>query len=117
MQSPSSSKEFLSLILVLALCVNPWVRPAQASPQRNSGQGDINKDDPCTHLPDPTGSANGIARQCPAGGSSSGIAKGDFNGDRYADLAVGEPGASLGGQTAAGDVFIIYGSANGLTTT
>jgi hypothetical protein len=45
------------------------------------------------------------------------VAKGDFNGDGFADLAIGEPDADVGGKNAAGDVIVIYGSANGLTTT
>jgi hypothetical protein len=40
---------------------------------------------------------------------------GDFNGDGYADLAVGIPLESVGTLDKAGAVAIIYGSANGLT--
>jgi hypothetical protein len=59
-----------------------------------------------------------IMKKCPAGGSSSGIAKGDFNGDNFADLAVGIPDERTPSAVAgAGAVVIIYGSANGLTAT
>ena len=38
----------------------------------------------------------------------------NFNGDNYADLAVGVPGESVNGQDAAGAVNVLYGSASGL---
>jgi hypothetical protein len=41
--------------------------------------------------------------------------KPDFNGDGYADLVVGEPGASVNSGSANGQVRVIYGSANGLS--
>src|SRR5215510_6571331 len=59
---------------------------AEADSGNNPGQGDEHRADPCDHLPDPTGNANGIDKKCPAAGSSSGVAKGDFNGDGFADL-------------------------------
>lgn len=41
----------------------------------------------------------------------------DFNGDGYADLAVGVPGEDLGTTVDAGMVSVVYGSATGLTST
>jgi hypothetical protein len=41
----------------------------------------------------------------------------DFNGDGYADLAVGVPGESVGSVAGAGAVNVIYGSATGLDAT
>ncbi|MFF8656602.1 FG-GAP repeat protein [Streptomyces huasconensis] len=38
----------------------------------------------------------------------------DYNGDGYADLAVGVPGATVGGQAKAGYVNVVWGGANGL---
>jgi hypothetical protein len=38
----------------------------------------------------------------------------DFNGDGYADLAIGMPDAEVAGQANAGIVLTLYGSANGL---
>jgi len=94
MQFSPSLRTFLSFLLVLFLARNPLVRIAISAPQNsNSGQGDVNRADPCAHLPNPPGNANGIDQQCPAIGSSSGVSKGDFNGDGVADLAIGVPGA------------------------
>ena len=42
------------------------------------------------------------------------LATGDFNGDGFADLAVGAPGETIGAASRAGIVHILYGSANGL---
>lgn len=43
------------------------------------------------------------------------LASGDFNGDGYADLAVGVPFESVNGEDVAGSVNIIYGGPGGLT--
>ncbi|MFE7277394.1 VCBS repeat-containing protein [Streptomyces sp. NPDC057623] len=40
----------------------------------------------------------------------------DFNGDGYADLAVGAPGTTVNTQASAGSVSVLYGSASGLST-
>jgi len=39
---------------------------------------------------------------------------GDFNGDGFADLAIGSPGETVNGMVRAGAVNVIYGSANGI---
>lgn len=43
------------------------------------------------------------------------LAAGDFDGDGYADLAIGVPRAEIDGNAAAGAVTLLYGSSNGLT--
>src|SRR5581483_1330836 len=59
-----------------------------------------------------------LAKKCPQGGSSSGIAKADFNGDGFADLAIGVPDEDTPAEVEnSGAVIVIYGSANGLTAT
>ncbi|HEY1741458.1 MAG TPA: hypothetical protein VGI86_22280 [Acidimicrobiia bacterium] len=57
-------------------------------------------------------------------GASSGIddgfgfswTTGDFNGDGYDDLAIGAVGKTINGQSHAGAVVVLYGSASGLVT-
>jgi hypothetical protein len=44
------------------------------------------------------------------------LAPGDFNGDGFDDLAIGIPGEKLGGTPDTGLVYVLNGSANGLTT-
>ncbi|UFR02822.1 FG-GAP-like repeat-containing protein [Streptomyces sp. Go40/10] len=39
----------------------------------------------------------------------------DFNGDGYADLAIGAPNATVGGQARAGYVAVLYGGPHGLS--
>jgi len=43
--------------------------------------------------------------------------KSDFNGDGFADLAVGEPGRAVGGRGGAGALRVLYGTAAGLSST
>lgn len=44
------------------------------------------------------------------------LAAGDFNGDGYADLAIGAPGEAIGPVRNAGAVNVIYGSSSGLSS-
>lgn len=45
------------------------------------------------------------------------LAAGDFNGDGWADLAIGAPSEDLGGKQEAGIVHALYGSSAGITAT
>jgi hypothetical protein len=45
------------------------------------------------------------------------LAARDFNGDGFADLAIGAPGESINGKGSAGAVNVIYGSGSGLVAT
>ena len=44
------------------------------------------------------------------------LSAGDFDGTGYDDLAIGVPGADVGGNADAGAVIVFYGSATGLST-
>lgn len=59
--------------------------------------------------------ATAMAALVAAPAAVAAVARGDFNGDGAADLAVGAPGEDLGTLTDAGAVNVIYGSAGGLT--
>lgn len=72
--------------------------------------------DPCEQALTPQGNANGLHRRCEAIGTGGGAAKGDFNGDGFADLAIGVPHEDRGGVGGVGAVNVIYGSADGLTS-
>src|SRR5688572_32864306 len=63
--------------------------------QGENGQGDEHSDERCDHLPNPPGNAYGILKHCPVAGNSSGISRGDFNGDNVGDLAIGAPGEEV----------------------
>jgi len=65
----------------------------------------------------PQGKAYGLEAHCPPKGSSSGVAKADFNGDGFADLAISEPDAPVLGRARAGDVIVLRGGPSGLSAT
>ncbi|MFF2020635.1 integrin-like protein [Streptomyces sp. NPDC058171] len=50
----------------------------------------------------------------PASAAAPALPDGDFNGDGYADLAVGVPDGTVGGKAKAGYVNIVWGGRNGL---
>jgi hypothetical protein len=113
--TPLRAVLFVSLV-VLSVRQTTIVSTQELDQRGAPGQGDLQRADPCAHMPDPPGKAEGIDKKCPPAGSSSGVAKGDFNNDGIADLAVGEPGATIGGNANAGDVIVIYGSPSGLSS-
>src|SRR5438093_5535825 len=111
----------IRLFLAVAVCIfwsqNPRGQTANtASGRAGHGQSGVHRDDPCDQLPDPTGKALGIDKKCPQGGGSSGVAKGDFNGDGFADLAIGEPGDTLNGCASACDDIDLYDSGMSMGT-
>jgi hypothetical protein len=55
-----------------------------------------------------------LASAAPA--SAQTVARGDFDGDGYGDLALGAPNDSVRGRAVAGAVNVLYGSAHGLTS-
>lgn len=99
--------------------------PPQIEDNDSPGHGDKHRANPCDRLLDHPGEAKGHDKKCPRGGSSSGIAKGDFNGDGFADLAIGVPledvlvdrSSFFENVSNAGEVDTLYGSTSGLSTT
>jgi hypothetical protein len=63
-----------------------------------------------------TGANQTIVQGNPEGGDAFGtaLAKLDFNGDGFIDLAVGAPGEDVGAAAGAGAVTVFYGGADGL---
>lgn len=57
-----------------------------------------------------------LTLSAPAAHAASAGAPYDFNGDGRADLAIGAPGATVGGHAKAGAVSVVYGSSGGLKT-
>lgn len=55
---------------------------------------------------------NGLAAGDNLGYAVAGV--GDLNGDGFADVAFGAPGADPGGRTGAGSVYVVFGSATGI---
>ena len=49
--------------------------------------------------------------------ASAGVGQSDFNGDGYADLVVGASGGTVGGQSQAGYLVVMYGGPHGLSST
>jgi hypothetical protein len=113
---------FAITLLVLVLPV-PIRVAADANARASTADDGKDKDerreerDPCEHLLKAKGNANGLHRRCDTVGVGGGAAKADFNGDGFADLAVGVPFEDQNFVNAVGGVNIIYGSSAGLTAT
>jgi hypothetical protein len=92
--------------------------PCEKAPKRSetADRNDAEQDDDHADDDDRGDGRNKRLRDCepPASG---GVAKGDFNGDGFADLAVGVPFEDEDFVGSVGAVNIIYGSATGLTST
>src|SRR5687767_15708364 len=117
----------LSCVALFALALLMPMLPAHTNVIADAGRAPADGDqddrgkrndppDPCDQLLKVPGNANGLHRRCEGVGGGSGAARGDFNGDDIADLAVGVPFEDQNGINAVGGVNIIYGSANGLTS-
>jgi hypothetical protein len=90
-----------------------------AAPAAQGGEKDERSGppDPCEQGLQAQGNAKGLYKRCDGNGGGGGVARGDFNADGFADLAVGVPFEDADGINGVGGVNIIYGSANGLSAT
>jgi hypothetical protein len=140
MQNPARVFASTTLALLVLAVAFPTPDAAQQggkpADSPSQSQDEFRRADPCGLVPDAPDTpqaqaeAEGIERHCGLGGSS-GVAKGDFNNDGIADLAVGVPdelrttvccgtlqtGLIATDHPGSGAVNVIYGTSNGLTTT
>jgi len=107
---------FVIVTLTLSLLLNP-AGFNHATAQNSVRDNVPEPHDPCEQALVPPGNANGLHKRCDAIGTGAGAAKGDFDGDGFADLAVGVPFEDQNGIGSVGGVNIIYGSSAGLTST
>ena len=95
-------------------------RPASAAANDNERNDNDDEDgderDPCRKALKRAAKGKLLPPGCHPGGSG-GASKGDFNGDGFADLAVGAPHEDVDGVGGVGAVNIIYGSSTGLSAT
>jgi hypothetical protein len=108
-----------SPVLALSLPHSGYGKHNPPPESEDQGRDDGLQDQDDGHRRDPgeralRGKAFERDRRCPPVGSSSGIARGDFNGDGFSDLAVGIPFADPFGILSAGRVAVVYGNANRL---
>jgi len=116
-QPTSFSHTLLVTLLAVALGAPARIGVSGASPDGEPPDTRASAADPCQQVLKAQGNAEGLHRRCEAIGAGGGAARGDFNGDGIADLAIGVPYEDIGGLDAMGAVNVIYGSANGLTPT
>jgi hypothetical protein len=108
---------------VAAVCLGALGLAVATSVGISAQQSDDSRNDrgrspePCEQSLQPPGNARGLHARCTATGGSSGAARGDFNADGIADLAVGAPYEDQDGIRAVGGVHIFYGTATGLSST
>src|SRR6267143_6129466 len=103
------------LLLTIAMVLFPFsIGNSRKSSVPQSGQeesraddGSEESNDACDQVPNLRREGKGKHTKCPRGGSSSGIAKGDFNGDGVADLAIGVPNKDTPVTVAASGAVIV----------
>jgi hypothetical protein len=100
--------------LVLSMASHTPLRGAADAPGRAADRSPRDTPDPCEQLRGVPGNAAGLHRRCEAVGTGSGAARGDFNADGLADLAIGVSHEDIDGLNATGAVNVIYGSTDGL---
>ena len=108
-------KQLLLIATVVALiCPRAFAEPPNSKPPKKVHSGGHSEKDSkfIKELLKDLAKGEGVPS------TSSGIARGDYNGDGFGDLAVGIPMEDTpAGTSDSGAVVIIYGSRNGLTST
>jgi hypothetical protein len=112
---PRTSHRLTVVTITISLCVAAsFATKAQDAADQRERRS---LPDPCDQALHANGEAVGLHRRCEGQGGGGGAARGDFNGDGFADLAIGVPFEDQDGINAVGGVNVIYGSAKGLTAT
>ena len=111
-------RSLTTALVVVAVLVSPSIRNGGmvAGVMAADKDGPNGPPDPCEQGLRAQGNANGLAKRCEAA-AGGGVARGDFNADGIADLAVGVPFEDQDNIGQVGGVNVIYGSATGLTST
>jgi len=111
-------KSFAAAACLGALCL-AIPTSVRISAQQNADRGPHGETppDPCEQSLQPPGHARGLHARCITAGGSSGAARGDFNADGIADLAVGAPYEDQDGIRAVGGVHVFYGTVTGVSST
>ena len=100
----------IALLLTFGLQHSTYSQRDQPLPP--TAQGDEHRADPCQEHA-PKGKAVGWENHCPPVGAGTGIARGDFDGDGFADLAIGVPFDDPLGVVDAGAVNVVYAQRTG----
>jgi len=95
----------IALLLTFGLQHSTYSQRDQPLPP--TAQGDEHRADPCQEHA-PKGKAVGWENHCPPVGAGTGIARGDFDGDGFADLAIGVPFDDPLGVVDAGAVNVTW---------
>jgi hypothetical protein len=107
----------ITLIITLALLTSSGIVPREAATGVTQVHAQAPALSPCRYTiynPLAVGNSSGGSS---GGGNPDGFTppQVDFNGDGYADVAIGVPGEDVAGTTNAGAVNVLYGAEGGLT--
>jgi len=101
---PATGRHLVAVALAAAATLAAFPAHAQLEPWTGVA---FSRDEP-----DPRRDLDGTPGELDRAGHA--MARGDFDGDGFVDLAIGVPNASAGGVGWAGGVIVVYGSRSGL---